>query len=173
MSRTDGTNVGDVTARVNVRAARVDEADALTELTLRSKAHWGYDAEFMRDARGDLTVTPEYINANTVFVAEIGGVVAAFYSLKADGSELELHNLFVEPQFIGKGLGKLLWHHAAREARRLDFTRMLVVSEPFAEGFYLSMGAVRIGAFESPIREGRWLPMLEYALDGARTEASE
>jgi GNAT superfamily N-acetyltransferase len=151
-------------ARVNVRAAREDEAAALTELTVRSKAHWGYDADFMRDAREDLTVTPEYVGANTVFVAEVGDSVAAFYSLKAEGGEVELHNLFVEPQFIGKGLGKLLWHHAAGEARRLGFTRMLIVSEPFAEGFYLALGAVRIGTFPSPIREGRWLPLMKYAL---------
>jgi GNAT superfamily N-acetyltransferase len=157
-------------SRVNVRAAREDEAAMLTEIAVRSKAHWGYDADFMRDALEDLTVSSEYIRANTVYVAEVGKKVAAFYSLKVDGEEIELHNLFAEPQFIGTGLGKLLWHHAAGKARMLGFTRMLIVSEPFAEGFYLAMGAVRIGEFESPIRTGRWLPMLVYALDAAPVE---
>ena len=31
-----------------VRPARAGEAASLTALCLRSKAHWGYDAEFMR-----------------------------------------------------------------------------------------------------------------------------
>jgi GNAT superfamily N-acetyltransferase len=178
MSQADEKTAVDVATRssaashVNVRAAREDEASVLTGIAVRSKAHWGYDADFMRDALEDLTITPGYIRANTVFVAEVDGVVAAFYSLKVEGGEIELHNLFAEPQFIGTGLGKLLWYHAANSARGLGFKRMLVVSEPFAEGFYLAMGAVRIGEFESPIRAGRWLPMLMYALDAAPSEVS-
>ena len=32
---------------MTIRRARPDEADALTALATRAKAHWGYDAEFM------------------------------------------------------------------------------------------------------------------------------
>ena len=33
-----------------IRAARPDEAALLSELALRAKAHWGYDAIFWRPA---------------------------------------------------------------------------------------------------------------------------
>ena len=46
------------------RRASATEAESLTALTLESKAHWGYDAEFMALARPSLTVTPEYLEAN-------------------------------------------------------------------------------------------------------------
>ena len=39
-----------------VRSARAGEAASLTALCLRSKAHWGYDAEFMRLCVPSLTV---------------------------------------------------------------------------------------------------------------------
>jgi hypothetical protein len=39
---------------MNVRPARPDEADELTELALRAESHWGYDAEAIggRDRTG-------------------------------------------------------------------------------------------------------------------------
>jgi hypothetical protein len=35
---------------VNARPARPDEGDELTELVLRAKSHWGYDAAFLESA---------------------------------------------------------------------------------------------------------------------------
>ena len=40
-----------------VRPARAGEAAALTALCVRSKAHWGYDATFMRLCQASLTVS--------------------------------------------------------------------------------------------------------------------
>lgn len=42
-----------------IRQARTDETDALTALTLRSKASWGYDTEFMRAATPKFTFRAE------------------------------------------------------------------------------------------------------------------
>ena len=42
---------------LSVRSARVGEAQSLTALCQRSKAHWGYDAEFMRLSQASLTVS--------------------------------------------------------------------------------------------------------------------
>ena len=39
---------------MRLRLARAGEAAALTALCLRSKAHWGYDADFMAKARARL-----------------------------------------------------------------------------------------------------------------------
>jgi hypothetical protein len=52
-----------------VRAARAGEAESLTALCLRSKAHWGYDAEFMRRCVPSLTVSEEIIAQGRVLVA--------------------------------------------------------------------------------------------------------
>src|SRR5450759_2058314 len=57
------------------------EATALTALCARSKAHWGYDADFMRLSATALTIPPTMIEAGHVLVAEdrhasLVGVVA-------------------------------------------------------------------------------------------------
>jgi hypothetical protein len=57
-------------SNVLVRLARPEEAAALTALCIRSKAHWGYDSEFMRQSAIALTITPSMIEEGRVLVAE-------------------------------------------------------------------------------------------------------
>ena len=147
-----------------IREASPSEADQLTELALRSKGHWGYDAEFLEDARIDLTLTAQYISSRPVFVIEEEGSIKGFYSLSGEGSEVELMHIFVEPAAIGRGYGKLLFQHAVETARRLKFKRLVIGSDPQAVGFYETMGARRVGEVASIVRPGRMLPLLHYSL---------
>lgn len=151
-----------------IRPATPDESEQLTELALRSKGHWGYDAEFLRDCRIDLTLTPEFVNSSPVYVIEEQGSIAGFYSLGTESAEedveVELLHLFVEPLTIGRGFGKLLFRHAVETARGLGFQRLLIGSDPFALKFYEAMGARRVGEVASIVRPGRMLPLLHYHL---------
>jgi hypothetical protein len=53
----------------HIRPARVEEASVLSDLCLRSKAVWGYDAGFMALMPAALGVAPEHIAAGDVWVA--------------------------------------------------------------------------------------------------------
>ena len=149
---------------VTIRPAEPEEAEALTALTLRSKAHWGYDAEFMDAVRAELTLTRATIAEQEVFVLEEHGVIAGFYALILHEHEAELSMLFIDPPAIGRGFGRVLFEHAAREARALGATEMMIDSDPFAEAFYLALGAERIGEAPSGSIPGRMLPLLRYGL---------
>lgn len=146
------------------RRANQSDSAVLTDIALRAKAHWGYDPEFIEDCRPELTVTADYIRFFTVRVAERDGQLVGFYSLEPRDGEAELVHLFVEPAAIGTGIGKQLWKDAVTTARAAGFTAILITSDPFAEGFYLAMGAERIGTVESTVRSGRELPLLKFPL---------
>ena len=143
-----------------VRRARQEEARALLELAVRSKAHWGYSGEFLRRWREVMEIDEGFVARNPVFVAEVGGRPVGFHGVSGAPPEGTLDVLFVEPSFIGRGVGRLLWEHALVTARELGFTRLLIESEPEAEGFYLRMGAVRVGSSTSPLDPSRILPVL-------------
>ncbi|KKM12052.1 hypothetical protein SY88_05565 [Clostridiales bacterium PH28_bin88] len=147
-----------------VRPARAEEAQGISELALRSKAAWGYDAEFLDRCRPSLTLTPDDIRSHPVFVAEAEGVVGGFYSLRRRGSELELDNLFIEPARMRQGVGSILLEHALEHTKRLGYERMLVESDPWAEGFYLHAGGVRIREVASTVQQGRFLPLIAFDL---------
>lgn len=67
--------------------------------------------------------------------------------------------LFVAPEAIGGGVGRLLYRHVPREAGRLGFTRLAIEADPHAEAFYLAMGAQRIGDAPSGSVPDRALPL--------------
>ena len=149
-----------------IRPARTDEAEYLTELTMRSKAHWGYDADFLAACRPGLTITPDYIASLPVYVAESAGTVIGFYSLAEEipDQQVELDFLFLAPEAIGKGVGKRLWQHAVASAHQHGYHLMSIVADPNAEAFYQRMGAVTVGAVPSDAKVGRTLPLLHFSL---------
>lgn len=159
-----------------IRSAHEAEGAALSELALRSKAHWGYDEDFLDRCRPVLTVDGGYLRSRPVFVAEVDGDVAGFCSLAPRGEDVQLDLMYVEPAFIGRGVGRLLLRHALDAARRAGHARVLVESDPFAEPFYLRMGARRIGQVASEVGPARRLPLLALdmaeALDGWQPGAS-
>jgi GNAT superfamily N-acetyltransferase len=151
-----------------IRLARIEEASALSELCVRSKASWGYDQAFMALARVVLEVSPQQIAARNVWVAtaadgEITGMVALGPS--EEPNTLDLDKLFIEPQRIRSGVGRALMAHAIDEARRRGARRLTILSDPYAAGFYESNGARRLGEAPSDAIPGRTVPLFEMTLD--------
>ncbi len=153
------------TTRVPViRPARPEDATHLSALALRSKRHWGYDDAFLSIVRSELTVSPEQTRTHRVMVAERDDRILGFYGLGGTGPDAELAWLFVEPDALRSGVGRALWHHAVDRARSSGCSSLVIESDPFAEGFYLTMGARREGESASRFIPGRVLPVLRYLL---------
>jgi GNAT superfamily N-acetyltransferase len=147
---------------MELRPARPEEAALLSALALRSKAHWGYNDAFLAACRHELKIRRGEMASRHVTVAEVDGAVAGHYTI--DGAELG--QLFVDPVYIGRGVGRALWTHAVGTARRLGIDTLSIDSDPFAEGFYLAMGATRVGSVPSGSIAGRELPRLTFATSG-------
>ncbi|MFJ9694053.1 GNAT family N-acetyltransferase [Kitasatospora sp. NPDC101183] len=152
---------------MRIRPARLDEAALLTGLALRSKAHWGYDEAFMAACREELALDEAALGRLVTAVAEDGGRVLGFASLEADPPEGSLDMMFVEPEAIGRGVGRALFEHVRSEAAALGLHRLTIDADPNAEPFYLAMGATRIGSTPSGSIPGRELPLLEMTLTTA------
>src|SRR5215211_6385048 len=68
-STTRGVMEREVRLLVQVRSAKAGESQNLTALCVRSKAHWGYDAAFMKLSAVTLAVGEDAIAAGRVLVA--------------------------------------------------------------------------------------------------------
>lgn len=162
------------TGDVRIRPARPAEAEHLSALAIRSKAHWGYDEAFMEACIPALTIDAWRIGApgeHYVVAEDYAGAILGFAALRLDAADphaAELTNLFVEPGAIGQGCGWRLWQHAMAAARSLGVRRVRIESDPFAERFYLRQGAVRIGETPSDAIPGRVIPLLRFNLDEMR-----
>jgi hypothetical protein len=68
---------------VIIREAVSGDAVYLTDLAIRSKAHWGYSTELMEACVDELSVSPAYIENSELHyvVAVVNGEVVGFYQL--------------------------------------------------------------------------------------------
>ncbi|MCY9513041.1 GNAT family N-acetyltransferase [Paenibacillus apiarius] len=141
-----------------IRRATNEDSNTLSELAYRSKAYWGYSKEFLDKCKDDLTVTVPYMEMNPVYVLEKNNKIIAFYSITLNEKKLEA--LFIDPEHIGKGLGKLLWLDLLSKAKQLNIEEFTFDSDPNAEAFYVKMGAKRIGETPSTVFPDRRLPLM-------------
>ena len=154
-------------SQIAVRPALVQEADALSALCFRSKAHWGYDDEFMARSRRSLTISPEFIATGRVFVAKPEGcapVGVASVAPLAEPGVYDLVHLFVEPATMLKGVGRSLFEAAANKAKAEHAHRLVIQSDPHAVGFYRRLGAIDAGEAPSESIPQRMLPVLHFKL---------
>lgn len=149
---------------MRIRKAKPGEAVFLSDLSVRSKAFWGYDEAFMIDAVADLTLKPMHIKNGMVHVCEVDEQVVGYYAFCVEDGP-EMIALFVEPDFIGKGVGLKLWNHSVAFASDQNWSKFRIVADPFAaDKFYFKMGCIQIGEFQSPVKVDRKLPLLEFDL---------
>lgn len=146
--------------RATLRRARPGEAAAITALAVRSKRLWGYSDAFMTRVEPGLLVTEADIGEQHVAVLEDDGRLLGYCRVSDRGDHAELEDLFIDPSCIARGHGRRLFRHALSVARGLGRAQMEWDSDPFAEPFYLRLGATRIGETESQLIPGRMLPRM-------------
>jgi GNAT superfamily N-acetyltransferase len=142
-----------------MRRARPADADQLTRIAHAAKRHWRYPEALMRGWRADLTVTPEHITAAPFYCATRGATVLGFYALSGRRARRELEHMWVQPQHLGRGIGRHMFRHLRRVLRRAGVERLRIAADPNAVEFYRRMGATPAGSVAST-PPGRRLPVL-------------
>ena len=150
-----------------IRRATLDDADALSDLAHRAKAHWGYPAAWMREWDAQLTILPGYLELHDVFVALKEECIVGMCALEDRQDRWHLEHVWVEPREHGQGVGRALVLHALDEARRRHRGVVELLADPYARGFYERLGARHAGDVPAPMpgARTRTLPRYEFAAD--------
>jgi N-acetylglutamate synthase-like GNAT family acetyltransferase len=151
---------------IEIRRATPDESEALTALAHAAKRHWNYPQDWIDYWKSDLTLTPEFIANNEVFVALVDDdVIAGCCALVPGDHTAELEHMWIYPQQMGKGVGRALFEHTVRRAGELGFSELELSADPHAEAFYERMGAKRIGNIPADMfGQARVLPRMRVNL---------
>jgi GNAT superfamily N-acetyltransferase len=153
---------------MKIRPAHRSDATRLTEIALSAKRHWGYADELIELWADELTISEDLIRTHPVYCATCEGEVVGFYALSKKDGEYELDHIWVDPKYMGGGIGKALFAHAVRTVAAFGGTALVIIADPHAEGFYRKMGAQIIGHVSSR-PEGRILPLLRLPIGNSTT----
>ena len=129
----------------------------MREIAVEAKAHWGYDRARVEEWALGGDFEPESLRKRLLYVAEVEGRPVGWAALIPRGEVGWLEDLWVEPAWIGRGLGRILFERVAAEARQRGARRLEWEAEPNAAGFYEHLG----GAYVRDSDETEWGRVLE------------
>ena len=129
----------------------------MREIAVEAKSHWGYDRARVEEWALGGDFEPESLRKRLLYVAEVEGRPVGWAALIPRGEVGWLEDLWVEPAWIGRGLGRILFERVAAEARQRGARRLEWEAEPNAAGFYEHLG----GAYVRDSDETEWGRVLE------------
>ncbi|MBT1062029.1 GNAT family N-acetyltransferase [Bowmanella sp. Y26] len=147
-----------------LREANPSDADVLSSIAMRAKAHWAYSADFMAAVAAELRVSSTQLQSSDwLCQVAVQDLCIVGYAL-VDASKAQqwvLEAMFVLPEVMGLGVGKQLMTWVKTSMRRLQCPELMIPSDPYAEAFYVKMGATKIGETPSDSIVGRMLPLMK------------
>lgn len=150
---------------ISIQRVRSEQAGELSSIAFAAKAHWGYPKRWMEMWKPQLTFSPEYFEQYESWVAIDHARPIGFYTLEDKGGNAWMENLWVLPEYIGKGIGKALFLHAVELARQRGYKVLQLEADPNAVGFYEKMGMYKISERQYEIEgQPRILPTMELRL---------
>jgi len=134
---------------VSIRVAVAADMAALDDVYRRSSLSNVGDRANLLAHEDALTLSEIPVVEQRVRVAVVDGRIVGFATLLVNGQVGELEDLFVDPDWIRRGVGRALVGDTVAAARAEGVTRIEVTANSHARAFYETMGFVRDGVSET------------------------
>jgi GNAT superfamily N-acetyltransferase len=148
-----------------IRRVVPEEAGVLSQIAIAAKRHWNYPERWMEIWTPQLTFSPEYFEAYESWAAEQDDILVAFHTLQVRDGIAWIENMWVLPEYMGKGVGRQLFLHALELSRQRGCKSLRLEADPNAVGYYEKMGMSKIGEHLYELDgQPRILPLMEITL---------
>lgn len=157
-------------SEITFESANLEQAEFLTDLALKSNAIYHYRCVSDAEARPVFLVQEQHFQKGVIRIMKDEGKLIGFFGLASwteeNGSTTNiLSHLFLEPEFIGKGYGKILFLEAVRVAKEeLHWEAFQWESDPNAAWFYRKMRAKQLGENQCRLNPNHKTPVFVYTL---------
>jgi GNAT superfamily N-acetyltransferase len=157
-----------------IEFANVNNSERLTEIAFSAKKYWNYPNEYYKIWKNELTINEEYLNNNIVKIIVENSIIKGFYSYCYNENYRNigeiliekgywLDHMFLDPKYIGNGLGKIMFKDLINEIKNKNGTYFNIFVDPFSEGFYQKMGCNYLRESKSSIKD-RNIPVYKYEI---------
>src|SRR3954470_9825721 len=125
---------------VSIRTAVGDDLDDLTEVFRAASLSNEGDRENLLAHPEFLELSDAAIVEQRLRLAEIDGVTVGFATILRVGSDMELEDLFVHPDWMRNGIATRLVADVVERSRAAGASRVTVTANPHAMAFYRRAG---------------------------------
>lgn len=155
-----------VPSNIFLRPAEVSDVGPMTDVSIRSKQSNGYDDAFIDACRDELTITAARLCQGEYWVAVDGAEIIGCASLSPDEGHRTgmVHSFFIDPDYQGRGIGRLIWTLLLQRADAYAMTEVRLDADPNAVPFYEAMGFEVVGLSPSDSIPDRALPHMTLSL---------
>lgn len=158
--------LGDSKMNIKVRQATQGDAIFLTSISFGAKRDKDYAGDDIRKWYDKLKVTEEYIEKNTVFIAEDEHILLGYCAIRklekaelVDGLKLKegywLEYIFVKPECTSKGIGHCLFNAAKEYCKEQDIAMINILCEEEIRAFFERVGATFTEKLETSDRHAK------------------
>jgi N-acetylglutamate synthase-like GNAT family acetyltransferase len=144
---------------VVVLKAQLGDMETLNKISVESKMHWNYPVEWLEQWIDDLRLTENDFLTQEIYKIEKNGLIIGFCSIQEKEQNYEITHLWIRPDYIGRGYGKILLNQTITNVVKKE-KEIIVEADPNAEQFYKSQGFVIFSKVES-FPKGRFLPVMK------------
>ena len=144
-------------ATFEVRTADESDKATLQGLFRRSSLSNEGDRAILLAHPDALVFADMAVNEGRTRVATVGADTVGFVTLVMAEAAAEIDDLFVEPDWMGQGVGRLLVADAVATARAKGYRRLEVIANPHALAFYTKVGFAFDGDVETRFGPARRL----------------
>jgi GNAT superfamily N-acetyltransferase len=137
-----------------IRGADVDDLEAVSELYRRSSLSNERDRDALLGHPEALVFPSASIREGNTRVAISHGRIIGFATTRAVGRVAELDDLFVDPDWMRRGVARALVHDALARVKAGGMSRIDVTANPHALAFYEAVGFVVDGVAETEFGVG-------------------
>ncbi|MCE5323561.1 GNAT family N-acetyltransferase [bacterium] len=150
---------------MTIRRAKQEDKEALWSIQTQAIRRQGlshYSLEQVDTWAGGNTHRPEMytesIDKDVFLVADDDGRVVGFTHLKDQTGEICA--LYVHPDYMGRGIGRMLFERVQEETHRVNITKLYVKASLNAVEFYKKMGFISDQQIMHRFRGGMQIPCM-------------
>ncbi|MDF2940055.1 MAG: hydroxyurea phosphotransferase [Gammaproteobacteria bacterium] len=150
-----------------LRQAQAKDLPEMNQLIHSGFVYWEYVPERIDKIMALIKLEACRLDQYPMYLAYHESELIGFFGFSKckDGPKVdELQYFFIDKKHIGNGYGKQIWGLCCTMAKSHGISEFFIKSVIEAEGFYLKMGAKRIGQVASQVTPGLFLPILSYSL---------
>lgn len=140
---------------MHIERSTDDQIPLINSIIERSKRYWNYSESYLEAAIPLIQIDINWLKRHLGYSIFDDNELVGFLGVEQGQGVWTLDHLWVSPNKIRCGLGKKAIDFIISEAQKFHVTKIYLLPDPPAEGFYLRQGAQQTGkVVQSRVKDG-------------------